>query len=374
MASRKKILIFRPDNIGDVVLFSGALKYFRQLFPTAEISLAVRQNVINLVEMCPYVDQVLPVESLATSETPLVPCSPLTILRRAVKGLDRILRIRFDVVLYPVRAPQSIHLAILRRVPAKSVFGIIGCQINASAGYPQDVRPDEILTNKLDVSGRDPWEHEFEVLQLFLNQFGAQISGRDQLLPEFWFSPEDQSLLPTTVLTAGPVLGLFPFASGPERCWPVDRYLPLLQRLPGLRTAVLLGGPENIPESFLLQQELQAGVDKVDVINLVGRTTLRQLVMTIADCSAVVSVDSCGLHMSIANGVPTVGIVAGGHYGMFIPWGDLKLTAILTNRLDCFNCNWKCWRATHECIEKITPGDVADAVEKLMKQTGLYRS
>ena len=61
-----KILIFRPDNIGDVVLFTGALKHLRKKFPDAYITLAVLEHAVNLVEVCPYVDKCISLKEWPT--------------------------------------------------------------------------------------------------------------------------------------------------------------------------------------------------------------------------------------------------------------------------------------------------------------------
>ena len=41
----KKILLLRPDNIGDGVLFTGTLKYYRKLYPDAKITLAEKKYI-----------------------------------------------------------------------------------------------------------------------------------------------------------------------------------------------------------------------------------------------------------------------------------------------------------------------------------------
>jgi ADP-heptose:LPS heptosyltransferase len=62
--NRKRILIFRPDNIGDVLLFTGALKHIRNLYLDAHITLAVQAHIVNLVELCPYIDACVPIGHL----------------------------------------------------------------------------------------------------------------------------------------------------------------------------------------------------------------------------------------------------------------------------------------------------------------------
>ena len=58
----RSVLVLRPDNLGDVVLFSGALRHIRVLYPQAKITLCVKSYVRNLVVLCPYVDEVIEYE------------------------------------------------------------------------------------------------------------------------------------------------------------------------------------------------------------------------------------------------------------------------------------------------------------------------
>src|SRR6516165_1230519 len=55
----RRILVVRLDEIGDVVLCSAFLRELRRNFPCATITLIVKPATRNLVELCPYVDEVL---------------------------------------------------------------------------------------------------------------------------------------------------------------------------------------------------------------------------------------------------------------------------------------------------------------------------
>lgn len=57
--SIENILIVRLDVIGDMVLTSGFLREVRANFPRARITLVVSPLVYSIVELCPYVNEVL---------------------------------------------------------------------------------------------------------------------------------------------------------------------------------------------------------------------------------------------------------------------------------------------------------------------------
>lgn len=54
-----KILVFRLDEIGDVVMTTPFIRELRRNFPKANITLIVKPQTYNLVELCPYVNQIL---------------------------------------------------------------------------------------------------------------------------------------------------------------------------------------------------------------------------------------------------------------------------------------------------------------------------
>ena len=58
------VLIVRPDNIGDCIIFSGALAAIRKQWPEACIELMVQAHVMDLFVHCPYVDRVSSIDRM----------------------------------------------------------------------------------------------------------------------------------------------------------------------------------------------------------------------------------------------------------------------------------------------------------------------
>ena len=57
------ILVIRLDAIGDNVLNSGFLRELRRNYPSARITLVVNPVVYQLVELCPYVNEIVTISS-----------------------------------------------------------------------------------------------------------------------------------------------------------------------------------------------------------------------------------------------------------------------------------------------------------------------
>lgn len=55
----RRVLVVRLDDIGDMVLTTPFLRELRRNIPKSWITLVVKPRVYNLVETCPYVNEVL---------------------------------------------------------------------------------------------------------------------------------------------------------------------------------------------------------------------------------------------------------------------------------------------------------------------------
>ena len=109
-----RVFILRPDNLGDLVLFSGALPHIRAHYPQAEITLCVKRYLRNLLELCPHVDRLLCWEDALYNLTgrPTLTLDWLPEIRgrwrlqtwlRALTRHAMRLRYRTDVLLLPAR-------------------------------------------------------------------------------------------------------------------------------------------------------------------------------------------------------------------------------------------------------------------------------
>jgi ADP-heptose:LPS heptosyltransferase len=369
------ILIFRPDNIGDVVLFSGALKHIRNLYPRDRITLAVQPHIVNLVELCPYVDNCIPINRISWRDRI---CQGWGRGVNGGEGLVRKLnrqwnRLPFftNVLLYPVKSPQPEHLEMISSLNhdlnLSRIVGITGCTVNAPPeGYPAGLEPAHLFTDFLDVSGEDPWRHELLTTLDFLRFLGCPVSDVEEILPELWLAESDRNHLAGERRKGSRIIGLFPGAAFAGRCWAPENYGKLAQQLGSTYTYAVFGSSTDEGLAQRVASVIEEACGGADIINLAGKTTLRELAKTIAACDLLVSTETSGLHIAIAAGVPSIGIMGGGHYGRFAPWGDPERGTFLTKNLRCFHCNWECPEGDFGCIQGVSPEEVTAAAERLL--------
>jgi len=59
LSELRRVMMIRLDEIGDLVLMTPFLRELRRSLPQAWISLVVKPGCFNLMEQCPYVQEVL---------------------------------------------------------------------------------------------------------------------------------------------------------------------------------------------------------------------------------------------------------------------------------------------------------------------------
>lgn len=362
----KSIFILRPDHLGDLVLFSGALKLIKHRWPDATITLCVRDFGLNLFEKCPHIDRLLDYAEL---------CSAIAAQGRlawmpAMRGCDRLgdflrktvpwlVRRRFacDLVFLPLIAPTTEYHRVMAWIPAKERLGICGNHTNQT--LKEDMEWRRIYTNQMDAT-EIAWDFpELETTRKFLGYLGIQTSS-SEIWPEFWTAAEDSKsalrLMPT--IEKKIVVGIAPGVSSvPEKKLPLDWYMRVFEAS-GLKSAnlVFLGSATDRPYcESILQSLITMGWNRGDLLNLSGVTTVRETVECYKKCDILLTQETAAIHIATALEKPVVGIVGGGHYGRFYPWGDSQFSRVVKKAMDCYGCNWICKYDTVRCIQEIDP-------------------
>jgi lipopolysaccharide heptosyltransferase I len=155
---------------------------------------------------------------------------------------------------------------------------------------------------------------------------------------------------------------LLPGARWPSKQWGAERFAQLARALP--LKGLLLGGPG---EEALARKIGEAAGHRV--VDLVGRTEIRQMVELLRHARVVVGNDSGPLHVAAALGVPVVALFGPTEPERTGPRGPAK--AIVLRRLEA--CPWgvraycrrrRCPRPL--CIRAIGTQEVLEAVKVLL--------
>ncbi|HEX7241681.1 MAG TPA: glycosyltransferase family 9 protein, partial [Longimicrobiaceae bacterium] len=260
---------------------------------------------------------------------------------------------------------------VARAVRAGARYGIAGDFSNLPEAESR--RAEGIYDGLLRLGPERYGDHDFAVTRDFLRMLGIDASA-DELRPEFWTDAADRAWAEGAVPRAegALTLGIAPGVTAPRgKFYPLEQLARAVEMAGDARLRVVLfGSASEAGICAELGRLLDGSPAVASITDLSGRSTLRQMVEGIRRCDAFLAPDAAALHVAVALGKPTVGILGGGHYGRFHPWGDPERNRICSVPMECYGCNWTCRFATTRCVLEVTPEQVAGALRDVLALAG----
>jgi len=369
------IFVLRPDNLGDIILFSGTLRHIRVIYPEANITLAVKQSYLNLLEICPYIDRVIGWEKLSS-----LPFDWLPEFRGKYRFnwfIRHLINKKFktDAILLPVRSPTRDLLGmhdIVSSIPATRKIGIAGDYCNQS--FEDDQAAEKIYSKRMKLRDNQQKIHELEINKNFLNFFSITSDTLD-IWPEFWTDENDQQWAYRSIIHDKGLItiALCPgVVSLPGKYYPGFKYAQAIMALKDIEFSVIIFG--SLAEMSMCEEAtnaLRKCENIKNIIDLSGQSTIRQMIEGMKRCDIVISPDTGALHIAVALKKPTVGIMGGGQYGRFYPWGDKKINRVANKHMDCYWCNWRCIYSTVRCVQEIQPTIISEQLRYALVEASL---
>jgi ADP-heptose:LPS heptosyltransferase len=360
----RSILVVRQDTIGDLVLMSPFLRELRRSNPSAWITLAVDAKFRNLVELCPYVNEVLGFDLDYRGRT-IVP----SLVLRAWRLAKRHLRPRrFDLALVPRWDVDLYHSGYIAR------FSGAACRVAYSenvVAHKQEMNRDFDLLFTRTLDDR-VCKHEVVTNLDLLRAAGGTVTND---LLELWLSEEDRAAADQALLSGGigrdDLLVCLALGAGEQkRIWPVERFVELarkMQRECGVRI-VAVGGAEDRDRGSRLAMELGLGAT-----NLAGGLTLRQTAALFERVPLVIANDSGPMHLAAAAGAAVLEISCHPSPGepshrnspaRFHPW--TKEYAVVRPSSPAEPCTSGCESAAAHCILGVSVGMAQEVAKCLL--------
>jgi ADP-heptose:LPS heptosyltransferase len=163
----------------------------------------------------------------------------------------------------------------------------------------------------------------------------------------------------------GPFAALFTGSTWPSRSWFPRPTATLCRELRarGL-SAVLVGASSDEP---FAREVVAAGAE---VVNLVGRTSLRDVVGILARAQIAIGPDSGPMHIASAVGTPVVSLWGATSPARSAPYGSENL--VVRGDVPCAPCYLPCCPIGRLCMEEIRPETVLSRVDDVLrKETNL---
>lgn len=349
----REVLLIRTDMIGDGVLFSSLLPAIKELYPESAISIVCQEAVAPLWENSPLIHRVITFKKAHISAD-----------QGALEGFVAGLRnLRPDVAINSTWSSDALAHVLTISSGAPIRICLNGDSANISSAEKERARSMYSLI--ADSSPQATLEiNRYRDLVIALG--GEVQSIKPSYEPSESEREEARACIEELGLRRERLLVVVPQAAGgiPHREYPpiVDAVAEATRRH-GLDVLVL-----GTSKDLAIADEIVRRVGE-HASSLVGKTSIREAAAILSHAACVLGVDTGLMHLAAAQDVPCVVIMGGGHFGRFFPHG--AKTKIVTNRLECFGCNWACTLPKPLCTLGIPPQIIADEVCSLCTTCGI---
>ncbi len=278
---RKRILIVKPSALGDIVLALPALSALRRSFPNAKISWLVRPEFAPLIMGHPYIDDIILFDRKRLSKWW---CNVESF--KAFRSLIKQLKAgQFDLVFDFQGLFRTGYLSWV--TGCKKRFGMAGARELAHIFYT-----DKITQEQSDIHLVDYY------LKIAASAGAKQVEAEFKLSEDAGATSAVEKLLKSQGIS-GKYAVLVPGAAKQEKIWPIERFAELAEKISSRF------GLQIVATGSQSEREYIETMGK-RVINLAGKTTVRELVPLMKKASLVVSNDTGPGHIAAALSVPIV--------------------------------------------------------------------
>lgn len=369
-----RILVRGVNWLGDAVMTTPALTRLRERFPRTQISLLTVAKLAPLWQAHPAVNEIITFDPA-----------------EGVWSIGRRLRQnRFDVALVLPNSPRSAFETWLGRVPLRVGFArpwrnwLLTHAIESYPGQAQmRKRSKGEILRLLEVPGkasdRNGYNTAAHHIHHYLHLTATLGASAAPLAPRLCVEPADTlSTLQKFGLQArqgtsgAPLLGLNPGAEyGPAKRWPATNFIAAaseIQRRTGCQW-LIFGGAGDLALAEEISSGIQGGrptgTTMPNVVNVAGKTSLRELMALMTLCRVVLTNDTGPMHVAAALGIPVVvpfGSTSPELTGPGLP-GD-PLHHLLKSTAPCAPCFLRTCPVDLRCLTGIPVEQVVSAVLK----------
>lgn len=317
----KRILVIRPDHLGDLLFATAALARLRQAFPGAHISGMVGSWGRAMWEHDPDIDslQVTPFPGIASREGGL---KPYRLLGKAAGKLaqgeyDLAIVLRFDHW-------WGAALTWLAGIPRRWGYDTAGMSswltnsVRYTAGR-HEVEQDLYLVEEIIRAMPDDMGVE-QLAELMIDR----RQGEPALRPPHRDRPPDEVL--GEWLSASRRVIIHPGTAAANKLWTISGWAHVASKLSEEGWAVAItGSPDERPlaKAIMRTLEVSKGIGMIPALNIAGQTrSIGQLAWILEHAHMVLGVDSGPLHIADALLMPTLHLYGPSDERIWGPWGD----------------------------------------------------
>jgi ADP-heptose:LPS heptosyltransferase len=331
-----KILLIRPDALGDVILMLPMITELRKKWRKAHITVLASAYTSPLLEVYPDVDEVW-----------IDPFNKGQSFRGMGVFVQRLRAEKFDMVVHVFNEGPYVVSTWLAGIPIR-----VGDQLKLLVSI--------FHTHRVRQDFSDPWMHEVDLDLQLLKPFDIEPPEQGRFdWAEVVFPGPPVALQPNYVV-------IHPGVGRGNRSIPEGLYRGLIEALStkGLM-AVLTGGQAEKKQNAAIAKGLKSAID------FTGQTDLLQLAGIIQKATIMVSVDTGPMHLAASLGVRILNL-SPSKYVKPTRWGPYGVSHCVIRPESI--CSYRCFPYTckrGDCTEAFDPSSVQKALSLLLSQPGL---
>ncbi len=354
----RKILIRSPNWIGDAVMTTPAMGVVRSSFPDAEIAVAANFTVAEIFRHHPYCDRIVVYDKKG--------------MHQGFPGLLRFCgELRgdgFDLAVLFQNAFEAAVIALLARIPMRAGYRTDGRRFLLPHGVPAGNAERRLhhtayyahMLRALGISGGGDSVRDGSVRDGSVRDGSVHDGSGDDWSLRLECTAEELAWARKTT-GGGPVVVINPGAAyGSAKRWLPERFAAVGDILAGKLSArvALIGGPGETE----IGRDICAAMQE-QPLNLIGRTSVREVMAILGSCRIMVTNDSGPMHIAAALGAPVVAIFGPTDHTTTSPLSPNS--RIVRKETECSPCLLRRCPTDHRCMEDVTVSDVVEAALEL---------
>lgn len=370
-----RILIIRPDHLGDLVLTTPVLHALKQQLPNAQLTMAVGPWSSEIVARHPDIHRLLVLAFPGYTRAPQKPFAPYILLWSVAKQLQRghfdlAINLRSDfwwgaALLYLAGIPRRVGYALHPGTPFYTHALPFNTHEHAT------ISSLRLASASLQALGHAPLPEPFTP-QHYPLAFKPQQEEQEQVRVLLMREGIDGTI---------PLVVIHPGTGAAVKLWRGDGWAYCADRVAAHLTSaapariILTGSKHERPLLEEIALKLQ-GIQGMLVAPLLLTTlTIGQLAALMERATLVLGVDNGPLHIAVAQGTPTLHLFGPTDPRVFGPWGSTDRHRVLASTHRCPACPAiPCGRLdippralpAHACTRKISEQQVWAVIQDIL--------
>ena len=334
-----KFLIIKLSSLGDIIHSLPIVYRLRQNYPDSQIDWLVGEKGHEVLSLIKEIDDVYLLN---------------------FKNIFLIQKQKYDYVIDVQGLFKSAFLSKFSL--GKTVIGFKNTREFADVFYDKKIDAGNLFkTDK-------------HIVDLNLKLLSGLIDDKNEkirfLIPQI-LKPDNSDILQLSNNKSKKMI-IFPSTTWESKLWKMDYWFEFISKMSTDFQIYICAGKSDLKYINPLIDNLD--LNKVNYINLIGKTNLKDLIYLIQNSNMVIGLDSAGLHLTsaIKNDYSLPEVI--GIYGPTSPYrsgpyGSIKNTLYLSE-MDCIACRKKkCPLGHHKCMNDISVNMLRGLIHDLIGKT-----